>query len=1123
MSSMDTELLDGLFGGDDDTDQLTDSDTVYLQFRQSVDPGLMNANFDLAPGKSSAYRSNQTGERFVDQPLRSHILNGAAFGARLNAALRTLNSPAALTDSQLLEVLALFTCHDLHKTEEAQRRRASGDTDRYDNDKDIPDDELKYYVSQLHLNDLHADNTPAGKPATNLEFQDYLASALGTEIQSGRHRQVSSMAFTQYSDWIRLMDAAAALSDPSNISRLSERLSEIDEDVTLDYHHLSDIKGVTTNLLNAAVADYLDETTAAEPIVYFHDGVLYLTPEEYNLHDKLTAAGGNALMGALADHYLDFLHDKVDEFTGGGQVQNAVTPLFSNGYIKLGRSTHLLYGLNRSEQAARDLLTDKAQYTDWTVFSQYKNGSLAALESGLIDELPDDHHTVQALATYLGTLDEELFRPLNNGDSVHPAFNLADALELDDAKTYLESTITDGSWERFSPSLSDPEVKTAADTLGITENAAKGRVEDGFKLITTRTYTVVLAHAFVQSTRNNGDERSQLPVETVMRDARDAVWQSLFKWNDDWDEARDSSWDTSLSGNEKLDEFKKELMGSFMPSTRDYIANFVSVNGESLAERQTSKSKIEECNKNTQPHICFLCNDLLVGGANLSKDFKASKDAIGVSLGFSHMNSVSASGNEPTPVVCAQCDLETTLRNSIHDIDADGSHNYLFIAPDYYYSPADMVVQQRIRTQFKADGGKALFDIAEEIITGNPRFRSDSIEKLLSAFKIDDNYQEYNEFIHNYDAAISDVTALGVYRLEPPNDLKSDHDSNSARVARWLIDAMFSVVVSWATGSRVLLTSSPLPATDFDDFPEMVKMENLPGMVKDFIGETVSISSLNSLNGDDTPSEYHFRNLTTPSAQDDHVQSPASDNDVADARLVQLIASTDSTHQHQQTNASTDTLTLNTELSVTLYKLSALLYITRRAHNNDLRRLPSVIHKCNDGFAGASLMLKGNDTVHDYNALTGASILDTLTAYTPSDTIEQLAEAGFELLRPQFNSDSNYEYELLFRTVAETTYKNGKRLDISDLKTLLVEELLGAISDRTPNSKNQNQRQAAEDFASVFVDEIFIGLCEGDIHTLRNTENSLAAGYNAALRRHDAAWLTQHTTTQTDSGINADD
>ena len=46
-------------------------------------------------------------------------------------------------------------------------------------------------------------------------------------------------------------------------------------------------------------------------------------------------------------------------------------------------------------------------------------------------------------------------------------------------------------------------------------------------------------------------------------------------------------------------------------------------------------------------------------------------------------------------------------------------------------------------------------------------------------------------------------------------------------------------------------------------------------------------------------------------------------------------------------------------------------------------------------------------------------------------------------------------------------------------------------------------REPARSFARTFVDDVFYGICDGDFYELRRQENSLAAGYNAAMRERE--------------------
>lgn len=1102
---IDTPMLDELFSPDE-TDTLSDSDEVYLSFRQVVDPGLMAANFDLTPGKSAAFTSRMSGERFTDQPLRSHILNGAAFGARLNTALRALNSEAALTDEQLLEVLAMFACHDLHKSETAQRRRAN-DHATQETEYHIPDEEIEYYVDKLRLNDL----------VTAVEANDYKASALRAEEQNGLHCAVSSTRFTLYSDWLRLLDAAAALSAPDNINTLTTRLTAVAPDVQLDYHRIDDIKGITTNLLNSAIADYINTETTAEPVVYFHDGVVYLTPTETDIHGTLTNTSSRELMREMSDHYVTQLHNEVDSFADTEQIKNALAGNWANGYISVGKSAYLLYGFEHTENAIRELLTDKANTDQWTLYSAYKKGTITTLENGFIDTLPDTHHKTQALAMYLGSLETELFRRLRYDDTIGPVNDIVNTLDLPEISTYIDSITDAGTWSDCTPTLSETNFDKLANHLGVTKNNLTGIIEDGYNLTDAKAWSHVVAHAYLNSTREDGTQRAELPIETILEDTSNAILDAFSSWNTEWDDTIRGDWDASLSADKKVARFKKRLLGPFYPSTRDYIARFVSVNGKQLADAETNKTKLNEAQKDTQAHICGLCRDLLIGGTSLERDFRTSQKVVGVSLGFTHRQGITAHKSEPKPVVCAQCDLETTLRNSIHSLDEDDSHNYLYVAPDYYYSPADMAIQARIRRQFKADSGFTLLQLAKEIVSGNPNNRADSIERVLEVFKTNDDYRDYNEFIHNYDNAISNVNSMGVYRLDPAKD---SNNTDVSRIARWLLDTMFAVVVSWATSSRVLLTPSPLPTTNFNDFPQMVKLENAPGPVTDFIGgNTISISRRRDL--ELAPTEYRFENLTAPSAQNQSVSTPAVSRDPdemgdsvvpatdggSQTRLVQLLAST---NPNQPSFEDKTTFTLDTELGTTLYKLSALLYISYRRFGVDVGKLTTTLDKTRRPFPAASMMLKGNGKTIDYSALSAASILDTLTNYTMSDRIQQLAEAGFETLRPRNGTNSNYEYERLFRVATETVM-DMDTASPEELKTIVTGEVMNTASRTGSNEQYSNQeytREPAEDFAEIFIEEIFIGLCNSNPFELNQKQNTLASGYNAAIRRHEKAWLT---------------
>jgi CRISPR type I-D-associated protein Csc3/Cas10d len=185
--------------------------------------------------------------------------------------------------------------------------------------------------------------------------------------------------------------------------------------------------------------------------------------------------------------------------------------------------------------------------------------------------------------------------------------------------------------------------------------------------------------------------------------------------------------------------------------------------------------------------------------------------------------------------------------------------------------------------------------------------------------------------------------------------------------------------------------------------------------------------------------------------------------------------------------------------------MASLLAVTFRRHGAEAQRLATLADAVGEPFPGARTLLKGNKTIADYSALNAANVIDTLTTGPMSNSIRQLAEAGFDTVRPDYESSSNHEYERLFReardAISDDLVENSERDDLVDIVTGVVMKAAARAERNTDFADAAVKREAAQDFADVFVNDVFYGMCNGDFYRLRRHENSLAAGYNAAIRR----------------------
>ena len=1087
----------------------TESDEAYVRFRRVVESGMVNAGFDLIPSKSSDVTQRSSGEKFTDQTLRGHILNGAAFGVQFNDTLKKIDPSSSLSQAELLNALALFACHDFHKTDKPQKRRFRSEGGLGDEDKDLGEDEVRELVDTLRLEELD----------TDLCFRDYYASALGAEKMSGRHKQVSSKRFDILKDWVRLMDAAAGMQSPVEANSLENRVQKISSEVSLHYHSVDDTRGVSTNILNHAISEYLTNNEGVEDIVYFHNGVIYIAEKNgipLQSSDEGTVPEDD--LEEVLQQFIKSVKESREELQKPQELLGFLNTagVLPKGYLKINSTSYFLSGIENIFAAVREYLEGRSSQDNWSVYSVYSDSLIAALAWDLVDEVPSTHNKTQALGIYAGTVFMELFKHLNGGDTRKSLIDLCNALELGSAGVRLLKEYDAEDTPFSSDNLSTGEVEAVSESTGmdadeVREDADSVDLHGGGN----KSFAQVAVMAFLNGDPD-GVPRRELPIEEILREMESMFLSYYRNWEGDWDDKRGTNWDSEWDRAKKTKEFERELQGVLPKASEHYIRSNVEIDGYWFAQEET-KDKHNEYTKKSQGHICLLCNDLLIGDTSLSS-FESGQDIVGKGLGFSHLKKIDADGGEPNGVICPICDLEMTLRNSVHETNADESPQYLIIAPDYFHSAVDIKIEKILKRELYEGGGGDLLQTSRELIGSDPSKRSEAIESVLSTLKKTEEQEEFQNSLKNYDAAFDVKGSIGVYRLSPPRRA-NDPNKEVTRVPRWYFAAYFAVVFSWLTSSRVLLTDTPIPTTEFDDFNEMIQIEGAPPPVQRFVGETVTISRLGERN---VWTEYEFAHLMKSDDRGPAEPDTAFESSVESeqATLTQQYAD----NQNEEVNDETTTyeFRINTGLAESLYKMTAFSYVGFRAHGFDIQRFATLLSDLQKPFVGANTLLKGDEQLGGYTALRAADILDTLIHQDMSNRLEELAEAGFEAAQPNPDTDSNHEYERLFR-VARDSISDGvtKNADKDEMVDMVTGDVMKAAArarkknartgDDEKYAKEKYTREPAEEFARVFIDDVFIEMCDGEFYELRRLENKLASGYNAAIRRKLQEWFDEHS------------
>lgn len=258
------ELLDSILGNlspEEDERSETDrsvEETVLEEFRIAIDPLLVNAGWGFEAAKSVEHGK-------TDQSLLNHVRNGVFALAQLNDVARSLDG-YTLDEDNLRAAIALFTIHDIHKL---NPERDTDPETRFD----ISTEEVQRHVANFGLDEF----------APDLTSRDFRSCAIDHHNDWTANQDQTTRRFNDLRPFVRLADGLASCDTPE--AAVSESVQSaidrtyLDSDFVLRYHVLDDVKGILTNLLNAAISECLGAFDY-QPLAIYQDGCVYLVPAE---------------------------------------------------------------------------------------------------------------------------------------------------------------------------------------------------------------------------------------------------------------------------------------------------------------------------------------------------------------------------------------------------------------------------------------------------------------------------------------------------------------------------------------------------------------------------------------------------------------------------------------------------------------------------------------------------------------------------------------------------------------------------------------------------------------------------------------------------------------------------
>ena len=269
--------------------QLTNYSRILKEYLRDYAVGAMlQEGWAFKPAKSYGWKEAARGADFhVDQPLRTHILNGLFALTRLLEYLGK-HGYYTLSEADFRRTLVLHTLHDAYKDPTLSHTRLGK------SDFSVPLDKLGALYEHMGLHNF-VELTPADLRAASVallspKVGDIAAGTAGVthlctlvHLADSLASQQTARDYRSAENRLREISKGDAVLE-RNDARIRRRLGEEAmsnnalPELVFYYHELDDYRGLSTLLIHQATEELL-APAGLTPLLYFANGVLYVGPK----------------------------------------------------------------------------------------------------------------------------------------------------------------------------------------------------------------------------------------------------------------------------------------------------------------------------------------------------------------------------------------------------------------------------------------------------------------------------------------------------------------------------------------------------------------------------------------------------------------------------------------------------------------------------------------------------------------------------------------------------------------------------------------------------------------------------------------------------------------------------
>lgn len=1002
----------------------------YFDSEDSIADRMLNRGYLTKPAKTAGFVGKHDKDYHIDQSLYIHIVNGVfAITRLLGYVART--SPFQLSEQDFRTVLAIFTLHDIHKDPEAAR----GSEKEFDVNLEafrVEGEALGLFdfanvsVEQMRLGMMHLNKKMVGDLSTAPPRTARLISI------------------------VRLADTLASIHKASEYHGLAGHLAELSPHLVGRYkfyhHELHEYRGLSTQLLHSCLTEFLVQRYQCHPLLFFANGVMYIGPS-------------NATLSTFSE--------------------DIITDISKDFFAKVQRDMRS-FGRKVAEGALNSKQTVKFQQYVY-MFSDTSD-LLDTLESHAVKKAPKkfisslvkkrlDSESRSSFAKKYPSLDAFCERfGINRGDEQDADFS---------AKWWAVSQYIKGVESIARDMLGEDKALPWA--FNILQTPTEIRATIGADIAELKSggvtdYNLITAyHYLISQTYRNGFSARAVEIQGILEQLQEQIAPALQQIVTI--DSRQSVVDQELALASDLYIYLTENLECSHPAFDKFTPQPAKVFNEYQKRKKTAAYQ----------RLCVLCSRVIpaeMGSPAIRTDILEGQARI-----FSN-KLVPRRDVGPLMVWCPMCYLEFMLRQLSglkYPQGADPGFSdrlYLYLFPDYFFTPEQVVYMKKIFSAFEDQTIIKLRQYGKEDDPSLPtlwirerQFSTKMQNLALNALK--------------REAVKLDEEVLDK-KKQPTGRRRRDQTGDRIRSSR--IDALnFRLIVCEKSTPQSL---SELAPTRLEMWSKAVYSALVAYLL---LGVRVYVTEKPYLTVSNATELTHIITLDAPHALLRGLLGQGGDDSYI--RLSPLKGG-------------------ETEVTVqnAMDAFSALWIIneclaggsTGEKRRNLDKQIASLLNEINSNpLAGAAFYKKRQrDELPATPAFTAAcTYLLQIKGGWKLDLAERLAHQSLAIFIPSVKDAKGkaYRYERLFRLATENLKKMSKIEDASEMESRIAGAIEKAVMRQEELSKSgefggrincsyEELPQRAQEFANTVVEELFIKRCGRNISKLLTEENSLADG-----------------------------